>query len=157
VSETQGLIASIQQSIADASRAQRCCCHTGAPLICGRLQMAQSQLQQAQLSLLNLQLKLRAGVVDAFTAILSGLEQIDLASKAIDHAKETYRIMDLRVTEESPEVATRNKTYDGVLNAIRQLSQADSNYLTAVNDYNKAQMRLLLMLGTYTNCPACVH
>ncbi|HEY7327845.1 MAG TPA: TolC family protein [Gemmataceae bacterium] len=157
VREMQGLIASIQQSIADAYRAQRCCCRTGAPLICGRLQMAESQLQQAQLSLLNLQLKLRAGVVDAYTAILSGHEQIDLASKAIDHAKETYRIMDLRVTEESPETATRNKTYDGVLNSIRQLSQADSNYLTAVNDYNKAQLRLLLMLGTYTNCPANAH
>lgn len=154
VQEMQGLIASIQQSIAEAGRAQRCCCRTGAPMICGRLQMAESQLQQAQLSLLNIQLKLRAGVVDAFTAILSGREQIDLASRAIDHAKETYRIMDLRVTEESPEAASRNKTYEGVLNSIRQLSQADSNYLTAVNDYNKAQLRLLLMLGTYTNCPA---
>jgi outer membrane protein TolC len=157
VRELQGLIASISQSIAEADRAQRCCCRTGAPLICGRLQMAQSQLQQAQLSLVNLQLKLRAGVEDAFTAILSGHAEIDLASKAIDHAKETYRIMDLRVTEESPDTAVRNKTYDGVLNSIRQLSQADSNYLTAVNDYNKAQVRLLLMLGAYTNGPANAH
>jgi outer membrane protein TolC len=158
VRELQGLISSIQQSIAEACRAQRRCAHTGAPLICGRLQMAQSQLQQAQLALVSLQLKLRAGVEDAYTAILSGHEQLALASKAIDHAKETYRIMDLRVTEESVESAVRNKTYDGVLNSIRQLSQAESNYLTAVSNYNKAQMRLLLMLGTYTdNCPAPAH
>lgn len=154
VRELQGLIASIQQGIADAYRAQRCCCRTGAPLICGRLQMAQSQLQQAQLSLVNTQLKLRAGVEDAFTAVVSGQQQLDLASKAIDHAKETYRIMDLRVTEEDPATAVRNKTYDGVLNSIRQLSQAQSNYVTAVSDYNKAQMRLLILLGTYANnCP----
>jgi len=81
-----------------------------------------------------------------------------LASQAIDHAKETYRIMDLRETEESPADRVRNKTYDGVLNSIRQLSQAQSNYLTAVSNYNKAQIRLLLLLGTYTNnCPAQGH
>ncbi|HTU93657.1 MAG TPA: TolC family protein [Gemmataceae bacterium] len=157
VRELQGLIASIEQGIAAACRAQRCCARTGAPLICARLQMAQSQLQQAQLSLLNLQLKLRAGVVDAFTEILSGREQLDLASKAIDHAKETYRIMELRVTEESPDAAMRNKTYDGVLNSIRQLAQAQSNYLSAVRDYDKAQVRLLLFLGTYSECPTNAH
>ena len=154
VRELQGLIASIQQSIAEAQRAQRCCCRTGAPLICGRLQMAQSQLQQAQFSLMNTQLKLRAGVEEAFSAVVSGREQIAKASTAIDHAKETYRIMDLRETEESPQDRVRNRTYDGVLNSIRQLSQAYSNYLTAVSDYNKAQMRLLILLGTFAaNCP----
>jgi outer membrane protein TolC len=154
VRELQGLIASIQQGIADAYRAQRCCCRTGAPLICGRLQIAQSQLQQAQSSLVNTQLKLRAGVEDAFTAVLSGLQEIEQASKAIKHAKETNRIMELRETQESPQERVRNKTYDGVLNSIRQLSQAYSNYLTAVSDYNKAQMRLLILLGTYANnCP----
>lgn len=152
VRELQGLIASIQQSIAEACRAQRCCAKTGAAMICARVQMAQSQLQQAQLSLLSLQLKLRAGVEDAFTAVLSGREQLELASKAIDHAKETYRFMELRVTEEGPEAAIRNKTYDGVLNSIRQLSQAQSNYLLAVRDYDKAQARLMLLLGTFANC-----
>jgi outer membrane protein TolC len=158
VRELQGLIASIQQSIAEAYRAQRCCCRTGAPLICGRLQMAQSQLQQAQFALVSVQVKLRAAVEGAFTAVLNGQQEIDLAAKAINHAKETYRIMDLRVTEEDPGTAVRNKTYDGVLNSIRQLSKAQSNYLTAVSDFNKAQIRLLLLLGTYANnCPPNAH
>lgn len=155
VREMHGLIASIQQSIAEASHAQRRCCRSGAPLVCGRLQMAQSQLQQAHLSLLDMQLKLRAGVEDAFTAILSGREQIELASKAIDHAKETYRSMEKRLPPEvNPEVAIRNKVFDGVLNSIRQLSEAHSIYLKAVSNYNKAQIRLLLLLGAYpNNCP----
>jgi outer membrane protein TolC len=152
VHELQGLIASIQKSLAEACRAQKRCARAGAPLICARLAMAQSQLQQAQLSLVSLQLRLRAGVEDAFTAVLSGREQLELASKAVDHARETYRIMDLRVTEEGPEAAIRNKTYDGVLNSIRQLSQAQSNYLLSVRDYDKAQARLMLLLGTYANC-----
>ncbi|HTU22545.1 MAG TPA: TolC family protein [Gemmataceae bacterium] len=156
VRELQGLIAAIQQGIDQARLAQCLCAHTGAALVCGRLQMAQSQLQQAELSLLSLRIKLRAGVEAAFTAVVSGREQLDLASKAIDHAKETYRIMDLRVTEESPETAMKNKTYDGVLNSIRQLSQARANYVTAVSSYNKAQARLLLLLGAYHNCPSNV-
>jgi outer membrane protein TolC len=155
VRELQGLIASIRNSIAEAYRAQRCCCRTGAPLICGRLQMAQSQLRQAQFALVSVQLKLRAAVEDAFTAVVAGQQEIEQASQAIDHAKETYRIMDLRVTEEDPARAVQNKTYDGVLNSIRQLSQAHSNYLTAASDYNKAQVRLQILLGTYTNnCPS---
>ncbi|MHB1422180.1 MAG: TolC family protein [Gemmataceae bacterium] len=166
VRELQGLIASIQQSI-DKARFAQCICSLSdatrvcerlnpvhAPLTCGHLQMAQSQLQQAASSLYSVQVKLRAGVEDAFTAVASGREEIDLAAKAIDHAAETYRIMDLRLSEENPKEAMNNKTYDGVLNSIRQFSQADNNYLTAVRDYNKAQGRLLLMIGTYSDCPS---
>ena len=158
VREMQGLIASIQRSIAEACRAQRRCACTGAPMVCGRLQMAQSQLQQARLSLLNLQLKLQAGIEEAFTAIFSGREQMELASKAIDYAAETYRRMEKRLPPNvNPETAIRNNAFDGVLNSIRQLSQAQSNYLTAVSNYDKAQIQLLLLLGTYTTCPANVH
>lgn len=157
VRELQGLMVSLQRSIAEACRAQRRCARTGAPLVCGRLQMAQSQLQQAQLGLLRLQLQLRAGVEEAFTAIRSGREQLELASKAIDHARETYRLMEKRLPpNESPQQVMSNKTFDGVLNSIRQLAQAQANYLTVVSNYNKAQARLLIILGTYTraNCPA---
>jgi outer membrane protein TolC len=157
VSELQGLIASIQHGIDQARGAQCLCAHTGAPLICARLQMGQSQVRQAQLALESLQLKLRAGVEDAFTAVVSGHEQIDLAVKTIDHAKESYRIMDLRLTEEGPEANMRNRTFEGVLNSIRQLSQTYSNYLTALSNYNKAQARVLIMLGTYDRVHGPAH
>lgn len=157
VQELQGLIASIQHGLDQARAAQCLCAHMGAPLICARLQMGQSEIRQAQLALESLQLKLRAGVEDAFTAILSGRDQINKAVKTIDHAKETYRIMDLRLTEEGPEANMRNRTYEGVLNSIRQLSQAYSNYLTALRDYNKAQARLLIMVGTYTGGRCTAH
>jgi outer membrane protein TolC len=156
VRELQGLAASIQQGIEQARGAQCICERTGAPLVCGRLQMAQSQLQQAQLALMSLQTKLRSGVEESYSAILSGREQIAFAADAIQHAAETYRIMDRRLSKEDPETATRNRTYNAVLSSIQQLSQAHANYLRAVSNYDKAQARLLLLLGTYNGCAGAI-
>jgi hypothetical protein len=153
VRELQGLAASIQQGIDSARMAQSICAHTGAPLVCGRLQIAQSQLQQAQLSLFSLQNKLRAGVEEAYAAIIQGREQINHAFDAIQHAKESYRLTKLRLEEEGPDANRRNNTYTAVLTTIRQLTQTNADYLKAINAYNKAQARLLLLLGNYPPCP----
>jgi outer membrane protein TolC len=157
VRELLGLAAAIQQGINDAHCAQRICNRTGAALVCGRLRMAQSELQQSQLALVDLQGKLRAGIEEAITAIHSGREQITLASTAIKHAAETYRITNLRLESEGAVDSMRNNTYNAVLNSIRQLSQAHTNYLTAVNAYNKAEARLLLLIGTYNDCKPRGH
>jgi len=151
VRELQGLAGSIQNSIAEARFAQCLCDRTGAATICGRLHMAQSQLQQANLALLDVQGKLRAGVEEAVAAILSGREQIASGASAIQHAAESYRLMDAILTE-GPEAARRsNSTFSAVLSSIQQLNQAHANYLLAVSAYNKAQVRLLLLIGTRIN------
>ena len=152
VQELEGLIASIQQAIDQARRAQCICAHFGAPLVCGRLQMAHSQLQQAQLSLVGMQAKLRAGVEEAISAILSGRDQIAHAADAIKNAGETYRSLDSILKNQGAETTLKNNTYNAVLSSIQQLSQAHANYLKAVNSYNKAQLRLLLLLGSYNDC-----
>jgi outer membrane protein TolC len=152
VRELQGLSASIQKSLAEARMAQCLCDRTGAALICGRLHMAQSQGQQANLALLDVQGKLRAGVEEAVSSILSGRDQITRAANAIQHAAETYRIMDLILTEGSEMARRSSTTYNGVLTSIRQLNQAHANYLSAVSAYNKAQVRLLLLIGTSSDC-----
>jgi outer membrane protein TolC len=157
VAELQGLAAAIQQGIADAQCAQRLCDRTGAALVCGRLHMAQSQLQQAQLSLVDLQGKLRTGVEASVSEILSGRDQIAQASDAIQHAAETYRLTDKRLKEIGDPENLRNNTYNSVLQSIQQLTQAHRNYLTAVSAYNKAQVRLLLLLGTYNDCHPKPH
>jgi hypothetical protein len=153
VRELQGLAASIQNGIDSARFAQCICAHTGSPLVCGRLQMAQSELRQAQLSLFSLQTKLRAGVEEAVSAILSGREQIARATVSIRHAAEAYSITDKRLHSEDPQENMRNNTFNAMLTSIQQLNQAHANYLTAVSNYNKAQTRLLLLLGTYSACP----
>jgi outer membrane protein TolC len=151
------LIAAIEQGIADAGCAQRICDRTGAALVCGRLQMAQSQLHQAQLALVDLHGKLRAGVEEAVSAILSGREQITQASSAIEHAVETYRLTDERLRTQGEPENQRNRTYNAVLASIQQLAQAHANYLTAVRAYNKAQVRLMLFIGTYNDCQGKSH
>jgi outer membrane protein TolC len=157
VVELKGLASAIQQGIADAQCAQYICNRTGAALVCGRLQMAQSGLQQAHLTLNDLHGKLRAGVEEAVSSIHSGRDQIVQASSAIQHAAETYRLTDVRLKEEGPEANRRNNTYNAVLLSIQQLAQAHANYLLAVSAYNKAQVRLLLLIGTYNDCQAKPH
>jgi outer membrane protein TolC len=150
VREMQGLADAIQKGISQASRAQCLCDRTGAPIVCGRLQMAHSELQQAQLVLNALQAKLRAGVEEANSSILIGREQIVHAAAAIQHAVETYRLLDLRLSKENPEAWVRNNTYNSLLTSIQQLSRAHLNFIKAVVDHEKAQARLSIYLGTYT-------
>ncbi|HWG47166.1 MAG TPA: TolC family protein [Gemmataceae bacterium] len=152
VRELQGLSASIQKSIDEARFAQCVCDRTGAAIICGRLHMAQSQSQQANFALFDTQGKLRAGVEEAVSAILSGRDQITRGASAIQHAAETYRIMDLILTEGAEAARRSSSTYNAVLRSIQQLSQTHANYLSAVSAYNKAQVRLLLLIGTNSTC-----
>jgi outer membrane protein TolC len=157
VRELQGLAAAIQAGLDDAHCAQRICEHTGAAGVCGRLQMAQSKLEQTHLALIDTRGKLRAGVEEARSAILNGREQITQASNTIQHASETYSIMNRRLESEAPRDAMTRNTYGSVLTSIQQLSQAHSSYLSAVNAYNKAQARLRLILGTPGDGSPHVH
>jgi outer membrane protein TolC len=157
VRELQGLATAIQAGLDDARCAQRICEHTGAAGVCGRLQMAQSKLQQTHIGLIDTRGKLRAGVEEARSASLSGREQITQASKTIQHAAETYRITNLRLESESPRDSMTRNTFSSVLTTIQQLSQAHTSYLSAVNAYNKAQARLRLILGTPGDGSPHVH
>ncbi|MGH7226212.1 MAG: TolC family protein, partial [Gemmataceae bacterium] len=154
VLEMEGLIASIQQGIDSAHRAQRKCSHGGSPLVCGQLQMSQSQQQQAELSLDALRAQLRAGVESSWVGILDGRGQMAHSAEAVKHAKENYRINELRLVKFGPEENRKNNTYNAVLTSIRQLADVESKYVNAVNDYNKAQARLLLLLNPYRDCAA---
>jgi hypothetical protein len=157
VHELQGLAGAIQAGINDARCAQRLCGRTGSAMICGRLEMANSQLQQAQLTLVDTKGKLRAGVEEARSAILSGRDQIREAADAIQHGAETYRITNLRLESESPRESFNKNTYNTVLTSIQQLAQGHANYISAVRSYNKAQVRLLLLIGTYNDCHGKGH
>jgi hypothetical protein len=157
VRELQGLAAAIQGGIDQANCARWICDRTGAAIVCGHLHIAQSKLQQANLTLVDLRGKLQAGVEDARSAIFSGREQITRASATIQHAGETYRLTNSRRKEESLEQKMARNTYSAVLTTIQQLSQAHANYLSAVNDYNKAEVRLMLLIGTLSDLPPHGH
>lgn len=137
VQELLGLMATIEAGL---SQVRGCLAHL--PSIVRRQQQAQYKLEETQLALDDARAKLAAGVVEAHAAILSGRVQIKEGSQQIQHAAETYRLGDLRLKESAPGASVNE-----VLQSIRGLELAHFNHLQAVSAYNKAQLRLQLLLG----------
>jgi outer membrane protein TolC len=111
--------------------------------------LIRSRQTQTMLSYEDLKGKLAAGVTEARGAILSGREQIGYTAAQVKHANESYRWSDERLKEGVPEARETE-----VMVAIRSLEQAHVNYIQAITDHNKAQIRLLMYLGC---TPASAH
>ncbi len=103
---------------------------------------AQSKVAQLQLAHQELRNKLSAGVQEARISSLSGLEQIQLGEEQIAYARRTHQLSQERWKNNVP-----NSSLTEVLLALRGVGLAQAAYLTAVNSYDKAQIRLLLLLG----------
>ncbi len=115
-----------------------------------RKRLAESKLQQAHLNYDDLRGKLTAGVQESRDAILKTREQINHAAEQVRAASENYRLSDLRLAKGAMGANTSE-----VLAAIRGLEQAHFNYVQSINTHNKAQVRLLLLLGQPTATGAC--
>jgi outer membrane protein TolC len=150
VCELQGLRATVQSGVEQARGLLERLDDLGFPAAYARLRWAESKLKQVQLSLVDLRGKLTAGVLEAREAIGSGCEQIRHGSEEIGHARETYRLSNLRFQPGSITGATTNE----IMQSIRGLGQAHLGYMNAVSAYDKAQVRLLLLLGHGPGGPA---
>lgn len=138
IQETRGMLAALQAGQARASG--RLCLATHKRQI--QQALADNRELQIHLTLQELAGKLTAGVLEARDAILLGREQQTLGQQQIQHTEESYRLSELRVRENAP-----NARINDVLQAIRALEQAHHENLTALSAHNKAQVRLLLLLG----------
>jgi len=107
-----------------------------------RKRVLQSRIQQAHLTYLDLRSKLAAGVEATREASLSGLDQARFAQTQIDHARKAYERSNYRLINN-----IQGRSPSEVLLAIRALGLAQLNYLNAVRDQEKAQLRLLVLLG----------
>jgi outer membrane protein TolC len=105
-------------------------------------QRARHRQAQTLYALADLRGKLALGVQEGKDSILSGREQIGLGVDAITQASEAYRLSDKRLEDGVPGANPAE-----VLLAIRNLEQAHFNHLLAISAHNKAQMRLVLLLG----------
>jgi len=103
---------------------------------------ADANIQQVHISYQDLRAKLTLGVQEARDAIVSGQEQIGLAEKHIRFAEESYKLSEARLKEN-----VKGRSSSEVLLALRTLGAARLEYLQAVRDYDKAQLRLLLLVG----------
>jgi len=107
-------------------------------------QQADANIQQVHISYQDLRAKLTLGVQEACDAIQSGHEQIQLAEKHIRFAEESYKLSDIRLKDN-----IKGRSSSEVLLALRSLGGARLEYLQAVRDYNKAQLRLFVLVGAF--------
>jgi outer membrane protein TolC len=116
-----------------------------------RQRVAQSRMNQVHLSYQELKARLIAGVKEAYEAIHSAQEQMRETREMITHTRATLKWSRYRFTE--LELQKRASPSE-VLQALRSLAGAQLAYLGAVRDYNRAQVRLLVLQGAIP--PGCM-
>jgi outer membrane protein TolC len=107
-----------------------------------RLQIAHSGLTQAHLAYEDLRGKLTLGVQEARDAINVGLEQIRWCEKMLKNASDAYRISKQRLDNN-----VAGSSAAEVMIAIRGMEAAHLLYIKSISSYDKAQLRLMTLLG----------
>jgi outer membrane protein TolC len=107
-----------------------------------RRRVADAKFQQAHLAYQDLRGKLTAGVQAAREEILSGGEQLPLLDQQIDQAAEAQRLSDERLRNR-----IAGSSYGEVLLGLQNKNLAQLNRLNALRAYDKAQVRLMILLG----------
>lgn len=102
--------------------------------------------EQARYQLADAQARAAAEVVEAAQTAVAKFEAIAPAEEAVKEATELYRIN----KSGTQNVVGANNLFDALrpLQAIQALNTARLNYLSAVMDHNRAQLRLLAATGT---------
>ena len=104
-----------------------------------KLHVNQSRIQQAQLTYHDLRGKLTLALFEAREVSLSSKEQIQLGEQQIRSAEKAYQFSIERVGKAKSPLET--------LLAIRSLAGAQLAYITAIREYDKAQLRLFILTG----------
>jgi outer membrane protein TolC len=100
------------------------------------------KVQQAHLSYHDLRAKLVFGVREGYEASQSATEQVRLADQQVKHALDAYRLSDERLRNN-----LKGASASEVLLSIRALAGAHLNRISAIRDHDKAQLRLMVLLG----------
>ena len=104
--------------------------------------IADAQRNQAHLAYQDLRGKLTAGVHEARESILAGKDQIDLSKQQIEHARKARALSKTRLDKLIP-----GATASESLLSLQSVAMAQLAHLNAVREYNKAQLRLLILTG----------
>lgn len=104
--------------------------------------LVRSKLEQTRWTLKDVKDRLGAGVQEAKQAILSSRVMLGVSTTQIQEASQAYKKADERVEE-----GQKGASPADVVSAIRALELAHFNYVQATRDHNKAQVRLLLLVG----------
>jgi outer membrane protein TolC len=109
---------------------------------CERQRILHAKTAQAHLAYDDLQGKLTAGVQESREAILLGRDQIRLGQSAIDQSREAHRLSDERLKHN-----VAGSSPSEVLLTLQSTLATEASYINAVRDFDRAELRLLLLLG----------
>jgi outer membrane protein TolC len=115
---------------------------TGFASACDRRRAAQAQVDQANLAYQDLRGKLAAGVSASRAEILSGRDQIAQTERQIRDAGQAYELSRERYRQN-----VQGSSASEVLLSVNAFMRAQTTYLTVTNAYDKAQLRLYVLLG----------
>jgi outer membrane protein TolC len=107
-----------------------------------RIKAAQAKVNQAHLAYQDLRGKLAAGVLEAHETSTATKEQIDRGEKQITRASDAYTKSNQRRVD-----LPRQYPFTDVLLSISSLTRARLGYVAAVSEHDKAQVRLMVLLG----------
>jgi outer membrane protein TolC len=123
-----------------------------------RRRIAASKMQQARLGYQELRAKLTLGVQEAREASISGRDQAGFGEAQIKEARETYRLSRDRFKNLIP--LKKGASPSEVLLSIGALGRAQFNYLNALRDHDRAQLRLFILTGqvdaNHEDGPGCI-
>lgn len=105
-----------------------------------QMRIIQAKTEQAHLAYRDLQAKLTSGVYEARESILSGKQQIKVVEDYIKEARDAMQFSQRRLDENLG-------THSEMLLAINAVAVAQSTYVNVVRSYDKAQLRLMLLMG----------
>ena len=115
---------------------------TSALLARERQRVADSKIQQAQITYKELRDKLVLGVQEAREALLSNLDMMKIGKEQNESAEDAYNKSEYRLANSSVGASPAE-----VLLSLRAFSAARLAYLNAVRELNKAQLRLFILVG----------
>jgi outer membrane protein TolC len=116
-----------------------------------RQRIADAQRAQVHLAYQDLRGKLTAGVHEARQAIYHGGEEIKYAAEQVIYAAEARNLSKSRLDNN-----VAGSSYGEVLLSTQALGLAHINKISSIRDYDKAQLRLLMLLGGGQPCAAPV-
>jgi outer membrane protein TolC len=105
-------------------------------------QLLQSKGEQARLAYQEVRGRLILGVDEARQTILGSVEQMRQGQEQIVKARRAYELSNERL-----KLLVPGSSYSEVLLSLQSLALAQANYLNAIREHNKAQVRLVLLLG----------
>jgi hypothetical protein len=105
-------------------------------------QLLHSKGDQARLAYQEVRSRLILGVEEARQAILGGREQMHQGEEQIVKARRAYELSNERL-----KLLVPGSSYSEVLLSLQSLGLSQVNYLNAIREHNKAQVRLAILLG----------